>query len=70
MNATDHNRWKEDLAAYMLGALEPDEAAELERHLEGCERCRAEMTLAGAGAPDAAGGGRAAGAAARSCARR
>jgi anti-sigma-K factor RskA len=43
MNASDHNRWKEDLAAYMLGALERDEAAEFERHLEGCERCREEM---------------------------
>jgi anti-sigma-K factor RskA len=42
MNASDHNRWSEDLAAYMLGALERDEAAEFERHLEGCERCREE----------------------------
>ncbi|HEU4738554.1 MAG TPA: anti-sigma factor [Solirubrobacterales bacterium] len=43
MNDSDHNRWSDDLAAYMLGALEPGEAAELERHLEGCERCREEM---------------------------
>jgi anti-sigma-K factor RskA len=43
MNAPDHNRWSEDLAAYMLGALERDEAAGFERHLEGCERCREEM---------------------------
>lgn len=43
MNATDHNRWSEDLAAYLLGALEADEATALERHLEGCERCREEM---------------------------
>ena len=43
MTDTDHNRWSEDLAAYMLGALEGDEAAELERHLDGCERCRQEM---------------------------
>lgn len=43
MTDSDHNRWSEDLAAYMLGALEPGEAAELERHLEGCERCREEM---------------------------
>ena len=28
MNETDHERWSEDLAAYMLGALEPDEAAD------------------------------------------
>jgi anti-sigma-K factor RskA len=44
MNADDHNRWSEDLAAYVLGALERDEAADFERHLEGCERCREEMT--------------------------
>ena len=25
------------------GALEPGEAAELERHVEGCERCREEI---------------------------
>lgn len=43
MSATDHDRWSEDLAAYMLGALAGEEAAELERHLEGCERCREEM---------------------------
>ncbi|HLY29590.1 MAG TPA: anti-sigma factor, partial [Ktedonobacterales bacterium] len=28
--------------AYALGALEPDEAAQVERHLEWCELCRAE----------------------------
>jgi len=43
MTDSDHTRWKDDLAAYMLGALEPGEAAELERHLEGCERCQEEM---------------------------
>jgi anti-sigma-K factor RskA len=43
MTETDHNRWSEDLAAYMLGALEAEEAARLERHLDGCERCREEM---------------------------
>lgn len=43
MTDTDHKRWSEDLAAYMLGALEADEAAALERHMEGCERCREEM---------------------------
>jgi anti-sigma-K factor RskA len=42
MSGSDHTRWSEDLAAYMLGALEPDEAADFERHLEGCERCRNE----------------------------
>jgi anti-sigma-K factor RskA len=43
MNETDHERWSEGIAAYMLGALEPDEAADLERHAAGCERCQAEI---------------------------
>jgi anti-sigma factor RsiW len=43
MNEIDHDRWRDDLAAYLLGALEPGEAAALERHAEGCERCRSEM---------------------------
>jgi anti-sigma-K factor RskA len=43
MNASDHNRWSEDLAAFVLGALEREEAAALERHLEGCSRCQEEM---------------------------
>lgn len=43
MNGSDHNRWSEDLAAYMLGALDADEVTTFERHLEGCERCREEM---------------------------
>jgi anti-sigma-K factor RskA len=43
MSDADHTRWKDEVAAYVLGALEPDEAAELERHLEGCTECRAEL---------------------------
>lgn len=43
MNESNHERWNEEVAAYMLGALEPVEAAELERHAEGCERCQAEI---------------------------
>jgi hypothetical protein len=43
MTKTNHERWSEDLAAYMLGALGPGEATELERHAEGCERCQAEI---------------------------
>jgi anti-sigma-K factor RskA len=43
MNGSDHNRWCEDLAAYMLGALTRDEMTEFERHLEGCERCQGEV---------------------------
>jgi anti-sigma-K factor RskA len=43
MTETNHERWSEDVAAYMLGALEPGQATELERHAEGCERCREEI---------------------------
>ena len=43
MTTADHNRWSEDLAAYVLGALDSREATELERHLEGCERCQEEL---------------------------
>jgi anti-sigma-K factor RskA len=43
MSETNHERWQEDVAAYMLGALEPERAQELERHAESCERCRAEI---------------------------
>lgn len=43
MTDTDHKRWSEDLAAYMLGALEAEEGAALERHMEDCERCQQEM---------------------------
>ena len=52
----------------MLGALEPEEAAELERHAESCERCRSEMrwlTPAVEALPESGGAARAA---ARSCA--
>jgi anti-sigma-K factor RskA len=34
---------REDLAAYALGALPPGEASALERHLDGCEACRADL---------------------------
>ena len=35
-----HQRYRDDLAAYALGALDEREEAELRRHLEGCEECR------------------------------
>jgi anti-sigma-K factor RskA len=41
--ARDHRRWRADLAAYMLGALEEDENAALEGHLDECQRCRDEL---------------------------
>ena len=43
MSDEGHIRWRDDLAAYILGSLEADERALLERHLEGCESCRAEL---------------------------
>lgn len=43
MNENGHERWSEDVAAYALGALEPGEAVELERHIAECERCRSEL---------------------------
>jgi hypothetical protein len=43
MSDHDDKRWSDDVAAYSLGALDPVEAADLERHLEGCERCRSEL---------------------------
>jgi anti-sigma-K factor RskA len=43
MNEGDHTLWKDDVAAYALGVLELDEATELERHLETCDDCRAEL---------------------------
>jgi anti-sigma-K factor RskA len=38
-----HEELRDDLAAYAIGALPRDEAAELERHLAGCESCRARL---------------------------
>lgn len=43
MNESGHERWQDDVATYMLGALEPDEVAALERHLERCDLCREQM---------------------------
>jgi len=40
---SDHERWQEDIPAYALGALEPERAEELERHLASCERCRRDV---------------------------
>jgi anti-sigma factor RsiW len=38
----DHRRYEEDLAAYLLDALEPDEVRAFRAHLEGCARCQAD----------------------------
>ena len=41
--ARDHERYTEDVAAYVLGALEPLEAEALEQHLRVCEDCQREL---------------------------
>jgi anti-sigma factor RsiW len=46
MNETGHDR-RDDIAAYLLGALEPGEAAELERHVAGCAECEDELRRRG-----------------------
>ncbi len=38
-----HEEIRNDLPAYAIGALEEDERVEVERHLEGCAVCRAEL---------------------------
>lgn len=43
MSAEGHDRWRDETAAYLLGSLEPDETADLERHLEGCPGCRSQL---------------------------
>ena len=39
----DPDRLEEDLAAFALGALTPDEAAAVERHVDGCDACSARL---------------------------
>jgi hypothetical protein len=41
--SASHDDVAELLGAYALHAVDPDEQAEIERHLEGCPRCRAEV---------------------------
>jgi anti-sigma-K factor RskA/putative zinc finger protein len=43
VNARSHEEYKENIGAYMLDALPELEAELLERHLAGCESCRAEV---------------------------
>jgi anti-sigma-K factor RskA len=38
-----HTAFQDNLAAYALGALDPEETAALEAHLQTCESCRAEL---------------------------
>lgn len=43
MSPRSHESWKEQLPAYLLGALSPGEQADLEHHLGGCAECQAEL---------------------------
>ncbi|MGK2931576.1 MAG: anti-sigma factor [Solirubrobacterales bacterium] len=44
MSTNSHENWKEQLPAYLLGALSPGEKTDLEHHLGGCPECQAELT--------------------------
>jgi anti-sigma-K factor RskA len=37
---TEHGEMEDSVAAYVLGALDPEEASRVEAHLEGCAVCR------------------------------
>jgi anti-sigma factor RsiW len=41
MDPNGHERYEDELAAYMLGALEREEAQAFEAHLAECGRCQA-----------------------------
>ena len=43
MSPRSHESWKEQLPAYLLGALSPGEKTDFEHHLGGCAECQAEM---------------------------
>jgi anti-sigma factor RsiW len=43
MNTEDHRHYSEELAAYMLGALNVEEMREFELHLRDCAACQAEQ---------------------------
>ena len=43
MNAGEHEQVHRDLGVYVLGALEPAERDQVERHLAECETCRDEL---------------------------
>jgi Putative zinc-finger len=46
--SSECSRLRMSLGVYVLGAIDPAERAELDRHLSGCERCRDELaSLAG-----------------------
>ncbi len=39
----EHRYWREMLGAYVLGELDEEQQTALRAHLDGCERCRAEL---------------------------
>ncbi|HEY1275819.1 MAG TPA: anti-sigma factor [Thermoleophilaceae bacterium] len=43
MSVRDHERYRDDVGAYLLGALTDLELQAFERHLEGCADCREEI---------------------------
>lgn len=43
MSARNHEEYRENIGAYVLGALPELESEVLERHIAGCETCRAEV---------------------------
>ena len=43
MNTRSHDEYRDNIAPYVLGALPELDAELLERHLAGCESCRAEV---------------------------
>lgn len=43
MNEATHHEMKEQIPAYLLGALEPAELADFRHHLDGCSECQAEL---------------------------
>src|SRR5689334_13945723 len=43
MTYYEHVPFRENIPAYALGALDVEEAAALERHLQTCESCRQEL---------------------------
>jgi anti-sigma-K factor RskA len=43
VNGRNHDEYRDNIGAYVLGALPELEAELLERHLAGCEGCRAEV---------------------------
>jgi anti-sigma-K factor RskA len=40
---SEHDNFYDDIPAFMLGVLDPEEARELERHAEDCDRCKHEV---------------------------